>query len=286
MQAELHRQEKSVVGFDLQVATAREAAERISRKQDQIATERRSLEEELRAQEARQDEARASIDRIEAEQRTADEQLNVAQRRLFEAREAIQAQGRRTAEAKAAHAALVERASGLAVEIQRLEEASRELEQRLEARREDLRRTETARRDLGAAIAASELRLVADLRTFDDLRDQVRVADDLSQALRAPFDEQEGRIRESRRSLEAVRAEVAQLDVARATAESDLTHLASSCIESVQASLDEVAAEVAQLERDGLLAAPKPVDDAPDAAEIERRKRRLEAGEPLADEAG
>ena len=67
----------------------------------------------------------------------------------------------------------------------------------------------------------------------------------------------------------AVRTEVAQLDVERATAESDLTHLASACVESLQATLDEVAAEVEQLEAAGLLAAPRPVDDAPDAAEVE-----------------
>jgi chromosome segregation protein len=57
--------------------------------------------------------------------------------------------------------------------------------------------------------------------------------------------------------------------VARATAESDLAHLASACVESLQSTLDEVAAEVEQLESTGALAAPKPVDDAPDAAEVE-----------------
>jgi chromosome segregation protein len=269
IQAELHRQEKSVVGYELQVNTARENAERLSRKQDQIAVERRSLGEELGSQEARQDEARASINRIEIEQRAADEQLNGAQRRLFEAREAMQEQGRRTAEAKAAHAALVERVSGLGVEIQRLEEASRELEGRLEARRESLRRAETSRRELLETISQSETRLAADLRSFDDLREQVRVADDVSQSLRASFDEQEVRIRESRRALEAVRSEVAQLDVLRATAESDLAHLAASCVEAVQATLDEVADEVSRLEREGLLSAPRPVDDAPEAAEVE-----------------
>jgi chromosome segregation protein len=43
------------------------------------------------------------------------------------------------------------------------------------------------------------------------------------------------------------------LDVARATAESDLSHLALTCVESVQATLDEVLAEVDALERDGEL---------------------------------
>ena len=93
---------------------------------------------------------------------------------------------------------------------------------------------------------SSEAKLDEGLRTFDELREQVRPADEASQELRAGFEEQEVRIREARRALEAVRAEAAQLDVTRATAESDLTHLAASCLDTVQATLDEVAAEVAR----------------------------------------
>src|SRR6185503_16269827 len=95
------------------------------------------------------------------------------------------------------------------------------------------------------SIASSESTLDMGLRAFDDLREQVRVADEMSQGLRAGFERQEGGIRDARRALEGVRGEAAQLDVARATAEADLSHLASSCLESVQASLDDVAAEVA-----------------------------------------
>ena len=269
LQGELHRQEKSIVGYELQVANAGETVERIARKQEQIATERRSAEEELHAQEARHEEARESIARIQSEQRTADDLLNAAQRRLFEAREAMQAQALRTSEAKASHAALVERSSALGIEVQRLEEAARELETRVETRRNDLQRAQSRRAGLLESIRASEATLDTGIRAFDELRDRVRTADEASQTLRAGFEDQEGRIREARRSLEAVRAEAAQLDVTRATAESDLGHLASSCLESVQSSLDEVAAEVAELERQGLLASPKPVDDAPDAAEVE-----------------
>jgi chromosome segregation protein len=251
------------------VQNAVDAAERVVRKQEQIATERRSAEEEQRAQEARQDEARESIRRIEEEQRVADNVLNAAQRRLFDAREAMQAQAARTAEAKATHAALVERASGLTIEVHRLEEAGRELEARVVARQEELRRAVAKRQELEAGIVAAEARLDEGLRTFDGLRERVREADERSQALRARFDEHEGQIRVARRTLESVRAEAAQLDVARATAEADLAHLGESCVDNVQASLDEVAAEVEQLERDGLLASPRPVDDAPDAAEME-----------------
>jgi chromosome segregation protein len=269
LQSELHRQEKSMVGFELQVANAADTIARLTRKEEQIATERRSAEEELRTQEARQDEARESIARIELDQRAADDLLNAAQRKLFDAREAMQAQAQRTSEAKASHAALVERSSALAIEVQRLEESSRELESRAATRRDDLQRTQSRRSGLLESIVASEATLDAGVRAFDELRERVRVADEHSRQLRAGFEEHEGHIREARRALETVRGEAAQLDVKRATAESDLAHLASSCTEAVQASLDEVAAEVEELERQGLLASPRAVDDAPEAAEVE-----------------
>jgi chromosome segregation protein len=269
LQSELHRQEKAMLGFELQAGAATDTSERIARKREQIALERRAAEEEQRTQDARKEEARQSIARIEADQRSADDQLTGAQRRLFDAREAIQAQSNRTAEAKAAHAALVERTSALAAEVERLADAASELESRLTARAEDLRRTTARRADLEQGVAAAETRLDAGIRGFESLRDGVRAAEDRSQTLRTAFDEQDGRIREARRALDAVRTEASRLDVARATAEADLTHLAASCVESVQATLDDVALEVEALEREGLLASPKPVDDRPEAAEME-----------------
>ena len=260
VQGELHRQEKAIVGFELQVTAAGDATERIARKQDQIAVERRTAEEELRAQEQREEEARQSIKRIETEQRAADEQLSGAQRKLFEARESASQQARVTAEAKASHAALVERTSALAIEVQRLEEAARELSDRAVARAAELQRNVARRDELRTAIDASERELDEGVRTFDSLKEQVRTADEASQELRSRFDEQEVRIREARRALESVREEAGQLEVQRATAESDLSHLASSCQEATQASLDDVAVEVAQMEADGLLASPKPLE--------------------------
>ena len=267
LQAELHRQEKAIVGHDLQQSAAGEASERVARKQDQIAVERRSADEELRVQEQREEEARQSIQRIETEQKAADEQLASAQRRLFEGRETAASQSRITAEAKAAHAALVERSSALAIEVQRLEDATRELETRVVARAEELQRNASRREALREAIETSERQLDGEIRTFDDLKEQVRTADEASQTLRAQFDAQETTIREARRTLESVREEASGLEVQRATAESDLSHLSVSCVDTVQASLDEVAAEVEQMEKDGLLASPRAVEDAPAADE-------------------
>ena len=281
LQSDLHHQEKAIVGFELQVAAAAEAVDRTSRKRQQTATERRSAEEEQRNQDARQDEARQSIARLETDQRTADDALNSAQRRLFEGREAMQAQANRTAEAKAAHAALVERTSALGAEVARLAEAASELSARLTARREDLQRSAARSAELQQTVTESEATLDANVHAFEQLRERVRELEARSQGLRAEFDEQDSRIREARRTLDGVRAEAAQLDVARATAEADLTHLANACVEAVQASLDEVAAEVDALEREGLLASPRPVDDRPEAAEIEDETAATEtAAEP------
>ena len=285
LQGSLHDQEKDTVAFQHQARASLDTVDRLNRKQDQIAVERRSAEEELRAQQARQEEAQASIVRIEEEQRGADDRLNHAQRRLFEAREAMQAQARRTAEAKAAHAALTERATALLAEIRRLEDSGRELEARLTGRREELRRNEARREQLREAIATAEAALDADIKTFEELKENVRSAEERCLTLRSTFGEHEGRIKEARRVLENIRAEAAQLDVARATAEADLSHLAGSCAETLQATLDEVAAEVEQLERDGMLASPRPIDDAPEASELEGEGEAPAAGVDAADAA-
>ncbi len=270
LQGEQHRQEKSMVGFDLQIGAAGDAAERIARKREQIAVERRTAEEEQRTQDARQEEARQSIARIESDQREADDQLNRAQRRLFDAREAMQAQSNRTAEAKAAHAALVERASALSIEVRRLEDASAELETqargaagRFAARRVSAApssRTALARPSHGSMPACE--RSTSSATPSAPLKSARRRSAPALNRRMAPF------ARHAARSKPCA-AKRPRLEVARATAEADLTHLAASCVEAVQATLDEVSAEVETLEREGLLASPKPIDDRPDAAEID-----------------
>ena len=249
--AEHHKQEKSVVAQEAQLQHAVDEAARLAQKSEQLARERRQAEEEREAIEGRQNEARESIARLESDQQAADERLTAAQRRLFEAREAAEDLSQRAAEARAAHAALVERAAALESEVERLVEAGAELEAR--AIGLAMERDDTHRRidDLRAAIAAGKVTLDADLLSLDGLRHDVRGADEAVSALRVSADEHETIIKERRAALEAVRAEVAELDVARATAEADLTHLAATCIETLQATIDEVVVEVDELEQRG-----------------------------------
>ena len=253
LQTEQHEQEKAILGTELQLARAVEESQRIGRKQDLIETERRRAAEEKKGLDCRQAEAHESIARLETEQRAADERFMLAQRRLLDAREAIELQGRRTAEAKATLAALVERSAALAADVRRLEEAARELEARIAARTDEFDRTTRRRGALEAAIRESERLLDMDMRSFESLREDVRSSDRTLSDLRSSSEDQEGRARHARRTLDEQRATVSQLDVARATSAADLSNLARSCVGEFEMSPDQVVAEVEQLECEGAI---------------------------------
>src|SRR5688500_10570 len=271
LHAEQHRQEKEIVAHDAQLARTGEEIARLGRKAEVIALERRRAEEERAALESRRAEAELSIGRIEDEQRQAEERLGQAQRRLSDARDAVAERGGRAAEARASHAALVERASALTAEVERLEEGARELEHRVAARAAELEQTRARRESLLTAIADGERALDDDIRALEAMRADLRGADDAAAALRARVDEQDVIIRDARRILEEIRAEAGELEIARATAESDLAHLAQTCLDAVQCPLDEVLAEVEQMELAG--------EATPDAAAIAAEEPDPEAEE-------
>ncbi len=211
----------------------------------------RRPDEQRRTLEAREAEAREAAARREGDRQAADERFAVAQRQLQDAREAVEIIGRRAADARAAHAALVERATALLGEVARQEEALADLEARVAARQDEARVNQERRRQLRQAIEDGRLQLDTDGRELEAARAEVRQADEVLAGLHHAADGQEAAIREARREVDEVRTILGELDVARATAESDLAHLAATCVEAVQASLDEVLAEVEQAERDG-----------------------------------
>jgi chromosome segregation protein len=287
LSAEHHRQEKTIVALEAQAQRAADDAVRVWQKTDQLARERRQAEDERSVLEQRQDEARQSIARLDGEQSLADERLTAAQRRLFEAREATAELSRRAADARAAHAALVERAAALVAEIGRLEEAGREMEARSQALQVELDETRQRVATLRDSVAAGEQQLDADIRDLDARRADVQAADDHANELRAGTDTLEQDIRTARGAFEAVRGEAAELDIARATAESDLAHLASTCEAAVQATLDAVLADVQEMERQGTttpdaatlsaVEAEEPGEDGDDAAPLEPSTALAEA---------
>ncbi len=265
--AEAHAQEKAIVGFEALVANALENRERLTRKAEVLATESARAREEQRTLEGREREARESVARQEDVRLAADERLAIAQRELQNAREAAEVIGRRVADLRAEHAGLVERATALLSEVARQEDVIDELESRFAARQEEARQNQERQAVLRQAIENGKVRLDLDVQDLDRLRTVVRGADERLSTLRAGADAEDAAIREARRALDGIRAEVGELELVRVTAESDLAHLASTCVEAVQATLEQVLAEVEEAERDGHVApgvamAGEPEDEA------------------------
>jgi chromosome segregation protein len=244
---------------------------RLTRKADVIAFERRQAEEERVALDARTAEAQQSIGRLQEQHRSADERLSDAQRRLLGARDTAADLNDKAAEAGAAHAGLFERASALAADVLRLQEAARDLEERIDARSQERQQTHARREELLQSIAAAERTLDGDIRTLDAMRDELRSADDTAASVRLGVDAQDAVIRGARHALEGIRSEAGELEITRATAESDLSHLAQTCVDTVQLSLDDVLADVEEMERSG--------EATPDAAAISAEEPDPEAEE-------
>jgi chromosome segregation protein len=254
LNAEHHKQEKALVSYEAHLQRAGEDAVRLAQKSEQLGRERRQADEERDALDRRQFEARASIARLGSEQRAADERLTAAQRRLFEAREAAEDLSRRAADAGALHAALVERASALESEVARLQETLDDLETRAASLATEFDEARTRGEVLRAEIANGESGLDLETLALDTLRSDVRASDDSVLALRLEASNLEASVKSAREALEGARSTVGSLDVARATVESALAHLAQACVDAVQSTLDEVLAEVSILEQAGSLA--------------------------------
>jgi chromosome segregation protein len=291
LQAEQHRLEKEIVGFEAQLGRTADDSTRLARKADVIALERRRAEEEREALVTRRADAEASIGQLEQQQRELQERLGDAQRRLAETREMVARLAAAAAEARASHAALVERASALAAEVVRLEDGARELEQRISTHVSDLEQTRARHESVTTAIAEGERALAEEASALATVREELRVVEDAAAALRAQMEAQEVVIRDARRALEEVRAEANELEVVRATAEGDLTHLAQTCVDTVQCTLDEVFAEVERMEQAGevdaaraAVAAVEPEAEETDEGEADSAEAAEEVGAAKAGE--
>ncbi len=249
--AAFHEQEKAIVGFEMRLRQNDDDVRRVQQKRELVARDSHRCDDELAALESRQFEARASIAQLTDQQRSVDDRLADAQRRLFEARDEARIRSEQVRDAMTVHARLVERASSMALEAVRVEEAHREIESRLTARQDELVRIGTEQDRLRQSLSDGRQALDDALRALDAARELVRLADDAVNELRGLGDTQEHTIREARKALDTVRAALSEAEVQRAKAESDLGHLADTVLETLQADLPSVIAEVEQMERDG-----------------------------------
>ena len=251
LSAEFHRQEKAIVGVEGQSQRAAEDEFRVQQRTELVRTEVSRVREEVTGLDARQAEARESIARLNEQRVEADQALAEAQRRLYEARETAEGLSLKAGEARAAHAGLVERSAAALAEVARMEDAAAELERRVQACTRDVALMREQRERLINAIADGQRLMDEDVGKLQGLREEMLVADELALTIKQSTEKQEEVIRDARRAVDALRALAAEVDVQRATAESDLTHLAQQSMDSVNATLDEIRDQVAEMEAAG-----------------------------------
>jgi chromosome segregation protein len=251
-----HVQEKAIVGLDGQMARHEDDGSRLARRLQVVETERRRAADEEQTAEARRQEAAAVIAEHEAQQRGAEDKLAGVMADLQARREVAEGKMRLVTDARTDQAALGERVGAFRSELARLEEAERELEARLAAQQQEIERTDARRAALRTSIAETEQRLDGEVLRLEDLKQCVRAADEAVLTRRGAFGASEHGIRSARHGLDGVRSDVMQAELARAAAASELSHLASACVEAVNATIEEVVAEVARLEEGGELTMP------------------------------
>ena len=270
LQADEHAREKELLEARLGLARCDEEAARLRQRHDVVRTECRKAREEREALTTKQAEARASVAQLEVDQNAAEARSGAAQRRLFDARESVEALGREANQARVAHAELVERAAGLAADVSRLREAAADLERRASARAADNERAAAELDALRASIARTEVQLDTETAQLEVRREEVRAVDAATADLRARIDAQGREVQAAREALDGIHAEAARIDVERAKAEAEQATLSATCRDSLQVDLDQVRAEVEQWERDGVIAAaverPALLDDEGDEA--------------------
>ncbi len=251
LSAEFHRQEKAIVGVEGQSERAADDELRVQQRTELVQTEVSRVREEVAGLDARQAEARESIARLNEQRVEADQTLSESQRKLYEARETAEGLSQKAAEARAAHAGLIERSAGALAEVARMEEAAAELERRVQACTRDVALMREQRERLINAVADGQRLMDDDVGRLQGLREEMIVADELALTIKQSAEKQEEVIRDARRAVDALRALAAEVDVQRATAESDLTHLAQQAMDTVNATLDEIRDQVAEMEAAG-----------------------------------
>jgi chromosome segregation protein len=248
---EIHRQEKSMVGVHALAERATDDEARVQQRADLVNSEINKVREEIAGVDARQAEARESIASLNQQKTASEIALADTQRRLGDARDTAEGLSAKAAEARATHAGLVERAAAAVAEVSRLEDLAAELERRVESCTRDVALMRDQRERLLQAIVDGQRLMDEDVARLEVLRQEMIVADETALTIKQSAEKQEEVIRDARRAVDALRALAAEVDVQRATAESDLTHLAQQAMDTVNASLDDIKEEVAQMEASG-----------------------------------
>jgi chromosome segregation protein len=253
LKSERHEAEKELVSCRMHLQQLDDEHVRLNDKLELIQAERRQATEERDGLEAKKREASESISRLEFEQRSADEKFMGAQGDLLEARESVNTLRQNVDDAKATHAALLERTTALAADVRRLKEQKDDLRHRIRAREQENERVTSERERLLEEVKTSEMQCQHDTESFAGIRQKIVALDGQAEQLRTSISSQDESVRAARDALDRAKSDVSRREIERATAIADLSHLGESCFELVQMTLEATAKEVVRLEEEGSL---------------------------------
>ena len=253
LKSERHEAEKELVSCRMHLQQLDDEHVRLNDKLELIQAERRQATEERDGLEAKKREASESISRLEFEQRSADEKFMGAQGDLLEARESVNTLRQNVDDAKATHAALLERTTALAADVRRLKEQKDDLRHRIRAREQENERVTSERERLLEEVKTSEMQCQHDTELFAGIRQKIVALDGQAEQLRTSISSQDESVRAARDALDRAKSDVSRREIERATAIADLSHLGESCFELVQMTLEATAKEVVRLEEEGSL---------------------------------
>ncbi|HEY6548412.1 MAG TPA: hypothetical protein VI589_10915, partial [Vicinamibacteria bacterium] len=237
----IHLLEKDLVAIQHDLGVADEARQRLDRKASVLETERRQAEQEKGASALKLAEIEHALGLAEAERAAAHDALLALANAVSEARGATEGSQVRSAEAKSQLAALRERVAAAEADVRRMGAEHRELLERIaaaEGRREEmLRRKE----QLQVELLETERLLTEALAGRDRVTGEVAVAEDKVREIRNEIESREHAMKDRRRERDMLKDALADLEVQKARAESDLDHLARECQQAVGQSAAETA---------------------------------------------
>jgi len=253
LKSEQHEAEKELVSSRMQAQQSEEEHARLNDKLELVQTERRQASEERDGLEKKEKEARVSIDGLKTEQKSADQKFMGAQGHLLEARESVDTLRKNLADAKAMHAALLERATALTADVRRLEEQQDDFRHRIRTREKENERVTSERERLVEEVKLSEMECKSDAELFEEFRQKIVLLDGKAGQLRSSISLQDENVRAARAALDQAKSDVSQREIERARAMAEFSHLGESCSEAIQMTLESADREVARLEAQGAL---------------------------------
>jgi chromosome segregation protein len=249
LEERLHGAEKDLVSVRHELLTADEEKARLDRKASVLDTESAQAEQERAGASARLGEVDAALAAAESERESGQRRMAELATLVGEARGAAEAAQSRHAEARSALAATRERLAAAENDVQRLAADLADLEQRIAGARS--RATETAgrRAELESELVEVERLLAEALSERDRSQGETAVAEERVREVRGELEGREHGLKERRRERDVLRDALAEVEVERARAGSDLDHIARECQQSTGQSAAEAAAALGDEDR-------------------------------------